>query len=336
MIWTVSSNPIANMYGPWFLLFYFVYFLCIIWLTLKAHHLYHAVVSRSEPEDITVNLPNKIDPYFIAWLQHGKERVLRLAMMRLSYEDLLVSGQKQKKNYMRKSATNPDLIQEKQRMLNSVESLTLSCFEEKYEQSREWAFNSLTSSCQRYKSQAQQQGFIPPATRDNIFALIGYTGLILLLGMGVYKLAIAWGKGFDNIIFLSIMAPAFSWLYYRIFLSNRAERPELTEKGKVFLDKLYSSVPRDKQSLKQLDIAMLAVALSTANSIYSQCDFGRHAYKLYLIGPTGSAAAATKSDFSGGSTGTSATSSSNSTSDSDSSSDSSSSGCSGCGGCGGD
>ncbi|MBK5144086.1 TIGR04222 domain-containing membrane protein [Budviciaceae bacterium BWR-B9] len=326
MTWTVMSNPIVDMYGPWFLLFYLIYCIAIMIAT-------GMISLRCYPDTSRVDkkpglLPSHIDPYFLAWLQSGREKVLQLAMMRLSYSGLLVPGSKST-TYMLRPVTNPESIQPKMQELNRLETLVFSCFEQQHEQSKEWAFNALAPTGRNFRAKAQKEGLVYSAISESLSAMVAWIGFILLTGMGAYKLIIAWGNGYHNVIFLSLMMLFFGWIHYRIFLRHRADRVHLTNKGKIFLERLSASLPRDKKSLKKLDIAMAVVALSTSNFIYSECSFGQHAYLLNfaVLPPSGASGrgAAGGNSSSGGAD-----------SDSSSSSDSgSSSGCSGCGGCGG-
>lgn len=326
MTWTVMSNPIVDMYGPWFLLFYLVYCIAImIAAGIISLRCYPDTSGSDKNRDL---LPSHIDPYFLAWLQSGREKVLQLAMMRLSYAGLLVPGSKSQ-TYMLRPVTNPESIQSKMQELSRLETSVLSCFEQQHEQSKEWAFNSLAPASRNFRAKAQKEGLVHSATSENLSAMVVWIGFILLVGMGAYKLIVAWGNGYHNVIFLSLMMLFFGWMYYRIFLRHRADRVHLTDKGKVFLERLSASLPRDKKSLKKLDIAMAVVALSTSNFIYSECSFGQHAYLLsFAVLPSANASgrgAAGGSSSSGGAD-----------SDSSSSSGSSSSGgCTGCGGCGG-
>ncbi|WP_431224574.1 hypothetical protein ACQ86O_06505 [Serratia sp. L9] len=144
--------------------------------------------------------------------------------------------------------------------------------------------------------------------------------------MGGYKLTIATLKGHHNIVLLIAMMLIFGWIYYAIFLRNRAGKANVTAKGEKFLSRLTACLPQDEKSLKQLDIAMVAIALTDDREIYSRCALGRQAYELGLIYPLSAAAVASHHSSMG-----------NYDSGSSSNSDSgSSSGCSGCGGCGGD
>lgn len=322
MTWTVYSNPIADMYGPWFLAFYLTYCILLMWLISRARRRYlrSFVPSGSTP----ISLPPKIDPYFIAWLKGGIDHVLKLAMMRLSYERLLTAGQQKGKTFTRQRPSNPDKADQREQKLNRLERLVLLCFESGAEQKKAWAFSSLRPLYREFDAQAQREGYTYPTLYQRTSRGILWVGLVLMLGMGLYKLRMAWLKGHHNVGFLIVLMLFFGWIYYLIFLRNRAGKAQLTPKGEKLLSQLSATLPKDKKSLKQLDIAMVAVALDDDREVYSNCAFGRQAYALFLMPMVGTAA---------GGDGSSSSSSSDSGSSSDSSS---SSGCSGCGGCGGD
>lgn len=322
MTWTVYSNPIADMYGPWFLVFYLTYCILLMWLISRARRRYlRSFISSGSP---SISLPPKVDPYYIAWLKGGIDHVLKLAMMRLSYEGLLTAGRQQGKTFTRQRPSNQEKANQREQKLNRLERSVLLCFESGAEQKKAGAFSSLRPLYREFDAQAQREGYTYPASYQLTCRGILWAGLVLMLGMGGYKLSVAWLKGHHNVGFLMVLMLFFGWIYYLIFLRNRAGKAQLTPKGEKLLSQLSATLPKDKKSLKQLDIAMIAVALDNDREVHANCAFGRQAYALFLIPVVGSAAGGDSS-------------SSSSSSDSGSSSDSSSSsGCSGCGGCGGD
>lgn len=321
MTWTVYSNPVADMVGPWFLAFYLLYCVGLMWLVSRARRRY--LGSYSPFGSNSVALPAKVDPYYVAWLKGGIDHVLKLVMMRLSYKGLLTAGKNKGKTFIRPQGDSPE-------QLNRLERLVLSCFASGEGQKKGRAFSALRPLYQEFNAQAQRDGYTYPANYQRASLGILWVGLVCMLGMGGYKLTIATLKGHHNIWFLIAMMLFFGWIYYAIFLRNRAGKANVTAKGEKFLSRLSASLPKDKKSLKQLDIAMVAIALADNREIYSRCALGRQAYKLGLIYPLSAAAVAS------GYSSMSSHDSSSSSSDSSSSDSSSSSGCSGCGGCGGD
>lgn len=320
MTWTAFSNPIADMYGPWFLVFYLAYCILLMWLVSRARRRY--LRSFVPSGSLSISLPPKIDPYYIAWLKGGIEHVLKLAMMRLSYEGLLTAGQQKGKTFIRPGTIDPAKASQREQKLNPLERLVLQCFESGTDQKKAGAFSSLRSRYQEFDAQARKEGYTYPASYQRTSRVILWAGFVFMLGMGMYKLHVAWSKGHHNVGFLVILMLFFGLIYYVSFLRNRAGKAYLTAKGEKLLSQLSATLPKDKKSLKQLDIAMVTVALDNDREVYASCAFGRQAYALFLIPLVGTAAG---SD-----------SSSPGSSDSGSSSDSSSSsGCSGCGGCGG-
>lgn len=322
MTWTVCSNPIADMYGPWFLVFYLTYCILLMWLISRARRRYlRSFTSSGSP---SISLPPKVDPYYIAWLKGGIDHVLKLAMMRLSYEGLLTAGRQQGKTFTRQRPSNQGKADQREQKLNRLERSVLLCFESGAEQNKAGAFSSLRPLYREFDAQAQREGYTYPTSYQRTSRGILWAGLVLMLGMGGYKLGVAWLKGHHNVGFLMVLMLFFGWIYYLIFIRNRAGKAHLTPKGEKLLNQLSATLPKDKKSLKQLDIAMAAVALDDDREVYSNCAFGRQAYVLFLIPVVGAAA---------GGGGSSSPGSSDSGNSSDSSS---SSGCSGCGGCGGD
>lgn len=321
MTWTVYSNPVADMYGPDFLLFYLVYsvFLMLLVFRLRKRN-YQAYAALSSSSLMSLK---RIDPYYVAWLKGGIDNVLKLAMMRLSYEGLLTAGGNKGKTFIRPQITDQELFNSKEQKLSPLERLVLFRFEAGYDQKKNWAFNSLRSLYQDFNLKAQQEGYAYPDNCQRKNKLIAWVGFILTLGLGLYKFNIALINGHHNVVLLLIMMLVLTLIYWIGFLRSRNISVKLTPKGEKLIKRLSATIPKDRKSLKQLDIAMVAVALDEDGSVYSRCAFGNQAYVLGLIYPISSAAAG--SSFSN-----------NSGSGSDSSSDSGSSGgCSGCGGCGG-
>ncbi|AHG22753.1 hypothetical protein Z042_10825 [Chania multitudinisentens RB-25] len=324
MTWTAYSNPLADMYGPWFLAFYLLYCLVLMWLVSLT--LRRCLQSYSPSGSPSISLPAKIDPYYVAWLKGGIEHLLTLVMMRLSYKGLLIAGKHKGKTFMRSQSDNSEPANQKEQRLNRLEQLVLFRFEAENDQKKGPALSALRPLYQGFNAQAQLDGYTYPAAYQRASQCILWAGWVFMLSMGFYKLTIASLKGHQNVGFLIAMMLLFGWLYYAIFLRNRAGKAHLTPKGERFLSHLSTTLPKDKKSLKQLDIAMVAIALAGNNDTYyySRCDLGRQAYTLGLLYPASAAAAA------GSLAPGSYDSANHSSSDSDSTS-----GCSGCGGCGG-
>lgn len=279
--WTFFSNPLASMYGPTFLFLYFIWSVVVfaaMWMFLKKRS------PLSLGENISLPLmAGKEDPYFLAWLNAGPVRVLEMAMMRLSYDKQLAIVEK---SGARKTFKSHRVRQKSSLPLTAFEDSVLTCFYSQEAREKSVADPLVKNKCQTFRKIALKLDLVE-TTWHWIVTFTGVvTGFVLLIGPGLYKLTAALNAGYENVLFLIIMLFVLCLFYYFWFMRKFFAAEHLTRLGDKYLERVRSSLPGDKQSLKQLDIAMAAVAVAKNDmSVYSKCEFGRQAYCLHFLLP---------------------------------------------------
>src|SRR5215203_2380912 len=109
------DNPLANMYGPYFLVFFgfLIFFSVIILAIVKSQF------DRTDKFAVPV-IPSNIDPYEIAYLRGGLNEVARSVIFSLTQKGS-VEIQHGTSQYVIKKADNPA----RSTNLNSIEQLAL-------------------------------------------------------------------------------------------------------------------------------------------------------------------------------------------------------------------
>ncbi len=224
-----ASNPIANMYGPHFLLFYG--FLITVTLLISLW---------SVRRDSTANLPlpsvpSNPDPYEIAYLRGGENEVTRLVIF-----DLVQDGYLQ---------INQDRIE---RSLNYPDPIHLSAIER---EAFDWFFAprsvrevfqsslpvNVQKHCTVYEQHLLNDQLLFPKTTKEIANRVAKTGMFIILGLGGYKLLIALLKGHFNVMLLILMGIISS-----IILAIISQPPRLSQRGQAYLKRLQQTFERFK------------------------------------------------------------------------------------------
>lgn len=237
MISNPTTNPIANMYGGEFLIFYALTIaltVAICWLSIRSL-------------DRTTNLPPPLipsqpNPQEIAYLRGGENEVTRLVIF-----DLIQRGYLQvQENKIERSPNNPDLLN-----LSSLETEIFRFFATLKTVSK--IFNSgLLAKVKEYfvdcERQLQNQQILFSEETKNLVRHISSLGTSVILGLGGYKLVISLIKGRSNVGFLIVMA-----IFSITFLYAICQTPRLTQRGKTYLKRLQQAFGQLKQQTTTID-----------------------------------------------------------------------------------
>jgi uncharacterized protein (TIGR04222 family) len=221
------DNPLATMYGPYFLLFYgFVIFFSVIILAI--------IKSRI---DKTSNLalppiPAQIDPYEIAYLRGGTNEVVRsvvFSLMQKGFIELKTDG---KTAEIKQTDTKTS-----QRGLSQIEQLTLGWFYTPRSSTEVFKSGGLSEQLesygQSYQARLEQQQMLTDDETRDAFKPLKWTVYLIILGLGAYKALAAIAHGSYNIIFLII------FLAVGLLIAKAVSKlPRVTSLGKTYLERL--------------------------------------------------------------------------------------------------
>ncbi|MBD1882068.1 TIGR04222 domain-containing membrane protein [Coleofasciculus sp. FACHB-T130] len=224
-------NPIGDMYGPHFLLFY----ACVIVTTLLV--CWRSVQDPSTNQSLPL-IPAEPDPYEIAFLRGGEFELTKLVVFELIQRGYLqVNGQ-----YLKQASEHPDLGQLKpiEREVFDWFSSSRKASEMKYS----WSLPaSLTQKYTVYEQHLQNEQLLYADEWKAWNINIGLIGATLIFSLGSYKLLVALAKGRHNVGFLIIMG-VFSIIMLLWLIS---QPPRLSDRGQRYLRRLQGTFAQLKQ-----------------------------------------------------------------------------------------
>lgn len=231
------ENPIANMYGPHFLLFYG----SIITVTLIAcwQRLHHDSTTHLYPPLV----PSQPDPYQIAYLRGGEREVTQLATFDLIQQGYLqVTGK-----LIEKASEPPDPM-----LLTALERQVFNWFDTP-RAATAIADSSLPAKvklhCTAYERWLQIEQLRRPDEIKTVASRLGWIGTLMILGLGGYKFTVALLKGHYNVGFLFGMAIFSLICLFCVCAIARTRR--LSDRGRKYLKRLQQAFAGLKQQVTQ-------------------------------------------------------------------------------------
>ncbi len=235
-------NPIADMPGPRFLLFYAM----VIVLTVVGCWL----ARRSSDPTTTLApppVPPNPDPYEVAYLRGGENEVTRVAILSLIQRGYLRATQTPKhllasagEEHLAHAPDHPD-----PRHLTPMERAVFGWFATAHTAGEIFQSTELTSRiqayCLPYDSHLKSQRLLMPPEASQSAWNIGRTGALVILGLGGYKLALALMKGRTNVAFLILMG-----LLSLVPLVLVCRTPRISSRGRAYLERLQLAFDRLK------------------------------------------------------------------------------------------
>lgn len=235
----LTHNPIADMYGPNFLVLYGTLIVLTLlvcrWMVLNAGRVDDAM---------PVAIPSQPDPYEIAYLRGGEMEVLQVIVFGLMQRGFLMPGGTSSKRIER-HLEPPD-----SKTLTDMERTVYQCFDTPRTM-REAVVrlgNSLQKHCLPYDWSLRQNRLLASGETVQSVQKIKIAALSLIVGLGVYKLMIAVSRGRSNVFFLIIMTGLAFFFIIRI-----CRTPRLSARGKDYLQKLQSTFQMMKTNITQGD-----------------------------------------------------------------------------------
>lgn len=303
----ILHNPLAEMYGPKFLLLYGVVIAMIIgacWLMVSV-----ADLTKKLPLPL---VPADLDPYEIAYLRGAQRQVTQLAVFNLIQRRYL---QLNKKNIER-SPDHPKIEK-----LTPLEQEIFAWFTKSRTAAEvEFALPSkIQEHCQVYKQILQNQQLLYLPEWRTTAQQVSLIGSAIILSLGGYKFLVALINGHHNVTFLISMT-VFAFIMLRVICYSP---PRLSYLGQKYLHQLQDVFAQFKQKSKNgiptltSEYALLLALFGVNALIGTPYDSYR---KMFI---------SSRSSYTTSSSGTCGSSCSSGCGSS------CGSGCAGCGGCGG-
>lgn len=222
------DNSLVTMSGPQFL---FLYGFVIV-LALAIISVFKSRLDKSDK----LNLPPilaQIDPFEIAYLRGGTNEIARVAIFSLLQKGLIETKTEGKTAEILRTNGQSSLSG-----LNFIEKITLDWIGNRREAHE--VFNSsfglvrqLESYGRNYQSRLEKaQMLVDDNTRQGL-RVMKWFAILLVLGLGAYKLFVALANGNSNVLFLIVFA------VIGLILIKILSRPfRLTKLGKAYLERL--------------------------------------------------------------------------------------------------
>ncbi|MBH8562347.1 TIGR04222 domain-containing membrane protein [Nostoc sp. CENA67] len=232
-----TANPIANMYGPLFLLFYA--FVIVVTLIVCGW----GMQGDSTAKLPLPSVPTNPDPYEIAYLRGGENEVTRLAVFDLIQRRYLeIDG----KN-LKQPLSRPDV-----NTLTSIEREVLDGF--LYSRKASEIFQSslpgkVKQHCTVYEQRLQNEQLLFPNTSKQFVKRLCFIGTLIILGLGGYKLIAALATGHSNVMFLVIIG-----IFSQIILLCVCQTPRLSQRGKAYLQRLQNTFEGLKKQVSTVQL----------------------------------------------------------------------------------
>jgi len=207
-------NPIANMYGPAFLVFYAAV-IAVAFLGCAAY------IRSIEPKSADREIPRSIDPYEIAYLRGGANEVIRTVVIAMLERGMLEQHQPVGIRNLVNRTTIAQAHSADPTILSGLEAAVFNyCLRPKaaHELFSFDLADKVRALCEPYHLKLIERGLMPDApTVSKIRQMVALTGLAVIM-LGCYKFAAAWQTGHHNVIFLGFeivaalgLCIAFEW-----------------------------------------------------------------------------------------------------------------------------
>ncbi len=249
-------NPLANMYGPHFLILYAI----VIIITL--------IFCAKNDDDPTAKLPlpsipETPDPYTIAYLSSGDEGVKNVAILSLMEQGYLEDNGNQEIQRSLYSPHPDHLLPIEQDILTVFTfPIPANSLNSSFK-----IFQVVSKHCSVYLQEFTNQKFLFENNLSNNRKIKGLWGGFIIIGLGLYKLLAALKSGHHNVGFLILMG--LIGIIILIVIDGMSP-PRLSNLGQRYLSSLQRAFTNIKQQIKEdknLDLFLLLIALFGTSSL---------------------------------------------------------------------
>lgn len=231
------DNPLANLYGPYFLI---LYGLIIFW-TIIGYRLIRKSLDRSERFGIPP-IPHNPDAFEIAYLRGGANELARAVVFALAQKNLL-----RFENEEKISRICPTDINFERRSLQPIELAALEWFNANRQPNELFQKDGLTDALrpfgETYRARLEMQHLIADAEmnrRNNFLVLKSFA---VFAAIGAYKFVAAIYNGSWNVFGIVVMG-----IVGTVILLIAGHLPRLTKLGANYLERLQLAFERVKPS----------------------------------------------------------------------------------------
>jgi uncharacterized protein (TIGR04222 family) len=322
------DNPLANMPGVTFLIFYVLYsvFALVIFGVWKK--------SVDQTDQLAIPpIPPNIDPYEIAFLRGGINETARSVTFSLRQKGFLIFQNDDKNSRIHRDQNQNDTSH-----LSQIEQAALSWFsisrEPKDVFRRGGLIEVIKPFAEAYEARLEQQQLLTDSQTKSRISKAKWILLAAIVGLGFYKFIAALLGGYLNFIGIFVVL-AFATFF--AFAVSKTER--LTKLGKAYLERLqlaFSQLKSQAQTAYQNAEAPRPVAGATFAGVDPMLlgvgVFGATILAGTMYNDYNTAFQRAQNQSGGSSCGSACGSSCSSGSSGDGGSSSCSSGCGGCGG----
>lgn len=229
------QNPVAEMYGPPFLLFYAgVSAATVVACRFAVRRL--DWTGRMPPPPV----PAAPDPYEIAYMRGGENEVTRAGVFALIKRGLLDFSRDGTKFLVQRTAAAPP-----REHLSKIERCVYDWFDRPRDSrevfQRGGLADKLKGLCAGYEQALRRDHMLTPPDVASRVALARLSGVAVIAGLGAYKLAAALAHGRTNVGFLVVMGVVAVLV---LFAATRA--PRISRRGREHLERLRIAFDRLK------------------------------------------------------------------------------------------
>ncbi|MDQ3748338.1 MAG: TIGR04222 domain-containing membrane protein [Acidobacteriota bacterium] len=232
------DNPLASMYGPYFLVFYSIFIIS----TVIGYRLLRSRLDKTAHFAVPP-IPHNPDPFEIAFLRGGANELARAVVFSLAQKNLLEFA-----NSDKTSQINPTGIQFDLRTLSPIERTTLGWFgitrdAKEIFHLKDGLTQTLKPYYETFQNRLEMQNFFPNEEMKRRNNLLMVKAFLIFGGLGAYKFIAALSSGFTNIIVIVVITVIGMFV-----LGIAAKMPRLTKLGKQYLERLQMAFDRIKPS----------------------------------------------------------------------------------------
>jgi uncharacterized protein (TIGR04222 family) len=238
----LMNNPVADIDSEYLLLFYAISIGAVILACYKSVRSEDRTRHMEPPE-----IPARLDPYELAYLRGGEREVTRIAIISLLQRGLLQITESRDW-----SSTAVAILKEVDRgrtpkpgELSPIEACIMKWTG--FSASRRQIYEPsgipdlLREMCGDYRENLADQELLAPPGMKRIGAPLWWIGSALMLGLGVYLLAVALAKG-ESIVAVVLCPTALIGVIALAFACLRF--PRVSHRGRAYLEQLELAYDR--------------------------------------------------------------------------------------------